>query len=117
MCALALSVINGCDKVDQPDQEQTEDVEDTPSEEEQTPEDEKTDDGLPEGFEEDADDSKADPVKTFNYALLKKAGHPRLLCDAQGFADLKTKVTSGRFTNKTLYKLHSEVIARAKKIV
>ena len=116
MCALALSFFNGCDKTELPEQEKPE-VEKTPDEEEKVPEDEKTDDGVPEGFEEDADDTKADPVMTFNYSLLTKAGHPRLLCDAQGFAELKTKVTSGRFQYKTLYKLHSEVIARAKKIV
>ena len=73
--------------------------------------------GVPEGFEDEPDDPTADPNLTFNYSLVKKAGHPRLLCDAQGFADLKTKVTSGRFKNKTLYKLHSEVLARAQKIV
>lgn len=73
--------------------------------------------GIPEGFEDEPDDMAVDPNLTFDYSLVKKAGHPRLLCDAQGFADLKTKVTSGRFKNKTLYKLHSEVLARAQKIV
>lgn len=121
LCALAVLAFGyGCDKVEMPEEEQKE-VEETPEEGDETPKEEAPgdaeDDNVPEGFEEDADDSKADPVKTFNYALLKKAGHPRLLSDAQGFADLKTKVTSGRFKNKTLYKLHSEVIARAQKIV
>ena len=72
---------------------------------------------IPEGFEEEKDDTSVDPNLTFDYSKVRKAGHPRLLCDAQGFADLKTKVTSGRFKNKTLYKLHSEVLARAQKIV
>lgn len=72
---------------------------------------------VPDGFEEEPDDSRADPVKTFNYSVLAKSGHPRLLADVQGFKDLKTKVTSGRFQNPTLYKLHSEVLARAEKIV
>lgn len=72
---------------------------------------------IPEGFEEEADDPMADPVQTFDYSKLAKAGHPRLLTDAQGFKDLKTKVSSGRFQNKTLYKLHSEVLARAEKII
>lgn len=72
---------------------------------------------IPEGFEEEPDDPLKDPVQTFDYSKLKKAGHPRLLCDAQGFKDLKTKVTSGRFQNKTLYKLHSEVLKRAEKII
>ena len=47
--------------------------------------------GIPEGFEDEPDDPTADPNLTFNYSLVKKAGHPRLLCDAQGFADLKTR--------------------------
>ena len=72
---------------------------------------------IPEGFEEDADDTKQDPKLTLDYSLLPKAGHPRLLTDAQGFRDLKEKVTTGRFKNKTLYKLHSEVLARASKIL
>ena len=72
---------------------------------------------IPEGFEDEKDDTAADPNLTFDYSVVRKAGHPRLLCDAQGFADLKIKVTSGRFQYKTLYKLHSEVIARADKIV
>ena len=73
---------------------------------------------IPEGFEEEPDDAAADPHRTFDYSLVKKAGHPRLITDAKGFNDLKKKVTgNNRFQNKTLYKLHSEVIARADKIV
>lgn len=78
---------------------------------------EQPDSDIPEGFEEEPDDPKANPVKTFDYSLLAKAGHPRLLSDAQGFKDLKVKVTTERFQNPTLYKLHSEVISRAEKIV
>lgn len=72
---------------------------------------------IPEGFEDEPDDAMADPVKTFDYSKLKAAAHPRLLCDAQGFKDLKTKVTTGRFQNKTLYKLHNEALARAQKVL
>ena len=73
---------------------------------------------IPEGFEEEPDDQSADQVKTFDYSLLKKAGHPRLLTDAQGFKDLKSKVTgNNRFQNPTLYKLHKEVLDRAEKIL
>lgn len=75
------------------------------------------DDQIPEDFEEEADDATTDPTGIFDYSKLAKADHPRLLCDAQGFKDLKAKVTTGRAQNKTLYKLHNEVLARAEKIV
>ena len=71
----------------------------------------------PSDFVEEPDDPAKDPNITFDYSLLKEAGHPRLLIDEQGFADLKTKVTSGRFSNPTLYKLHQSVISRAQRIV
>ena len=71
---------------------------------------------IPEGFEDEPDDMAPDQVKTFDYSILAKAGHPRLLCDAEGFENLKEKVTTGRFKNKTLYKLHSEIVARAREI-
>lgn len=73
--------------------------------------------GIPEDFEEEPDDPTVDMTRTFDYSILAKAGHPRLLIDAEGFKTLKTKVTSGRFTNKTLFKLHSVILDRAKKIV
>lgn len=72
---------------------------------------------IPEDFEEEPDDMASDPVGSFDYSLLADAGHPRLLTDAQGFADLKRKVTTERMSNETLYRLHSEVMARARKIV
>lgn len=101
----------GCSKVDPDTPEHVEgEGNGDDGKEEVTPE-------IPEGFEEEPDDPLQDPVQTFDYSKLKKAGHPRLLCDAQGFKDLKTKVTSGRFQNKTLYKLHGEVIKRAEKII
>ena len=78
--------------------------------------DENAESDLPEGFEEEPDDPKADPVRTIDYSMLAKAGHPRLMSDAQGFLKLKEKVTVNRFQNPTLYKLHSEVLSRAQKI-
>ncbi len=72
---------------------------------------------IPEGFEDEPDDLAADPVMTFDYSVLAKAGHPRLMIDKEGFKSLKEKVTVGRFTHKTLSKLHNEVIARAGRIV
>lgn len=61
-------------------------------------------------FEEEEDDKSPDVVRTFDYASLKALGHPRVLMTDKEFADLKTKVTSGRFQNKTLYKMHKLVI-------
>ncbi len=89
---------------------QTDDVEDGKDEEH-------PDFDVPLGFEDEPNDPKPDPVKTVDYSKLARAGHPRLLSDAQGFADLKAKVTANRFQNPTLYKLHSEVLNRAKKIL
>ena len=77
----------------------------------------KPDDGIPDGFVEEPDDPAADPIKTFNYLKLAQAGHPRLMIDAEGFKSLKERVTTGRFTHKTLTKLHNEVIARAGRTV
>ena len=59
----------------------------------------KEDDDIPEGFVDDPDDLAADPVVTFDYSVLAKAGHPRLVIDNEGFKSLKEKVTSGRFKN------------------
>lgn len=90
----------------------------TPEEEEPGEVEKPVNPDIPEGFEEEQDDPMADPVKTFDYSKLAKAGHPRLLTDAQGFKDLKSKVTgNNRFQNPTLYKLHMEVLARAEKIL
>lgn len=72
---------------------------------------------IPEGFEEEENDPSADPMLTFDYSRLAKAGHPRLLADAEGFATLKRKVTTDRAQNLTLYRLHNEVLKRAGKIV
>lgn len=117
LCVIAILFIgNGCSKEVLPEEDNKEVIDDPATEDDEPTEDD-SDVELPQDFEEDADDDNPDPVRTFDYSLLKKAGHPRLLCDEQGFADLKAKVTSGRFTNKTLYKLHNEVLARAKKIV
>ena len=69
------------------------------------------------GFVEEPDDPSEDLKQTFDYSVLKAKGHPRLLADESGFADLRKKVTVRRFRYPTLYGLHSEVMTRAKKIV
>lgn len=64
-------------------------------------------------FVEEDDDKSPDVVRNLDYSRLAACGHPRILLDEEGFRDLKSKVTTGRFTWKTLYKLHSLVIAQA----
>ena len=54
---------------------------------------------------------------SFDYSVLEGKGHPRLIADAPGFAELKKKVTSRRHKNPTLYRLHKEVVLRAEKIL
>lgn len=61
-------------------------------------------------FKEEADDPANNPVRTFNYGKLVELGHPRVLMTQADFDDLKVKVTSGRFENKTLYKMHKMVL-------
>lgn len=72
---------------------------------------------VPEDFTEEPDDPSADPVGTFVYSMVSSAGHPRLLIDADGFKSLKKKVTTDKRSNKTIYKLHTEIVAHAKAIV
>ncbi len=111
LITLLTFVFVGCEEIDQPQPDDKDPVEqpgDKPSD---------PDDGSEDVFVEEQDDTSADPVGQLNYSLLKAKGHPRLLCDAVGFAQLKKKVTSERFDNPTLTKLHNEVIARADKII
>lgn len=69
------------------------------------------------GFEEEMDDAAADVNRSFDYSVLAKAGHPRLLMGEADFAALKTRVSSQRFSNPVLYKLHSVVVNKANDIV
>ena len=73
-------------------------------------------DGRP-TFVEEQDDQSPDVVKTFDYSVLNRKGHPRLLADAEGFELLKQKVAKDKYKNPTLYKLHKAVISRASRIV
>lgn len=61
-------------------------------------------------FKEEKDDAAKDIVRTFDYGKMRELGHPRVLMTQADFDDLKTKVTSGRFENKTLYKMHKLVL-------
>lgn len=73
----------------------------------------------PDEFIEEPDDSSADPQSAYglDYSKLASAGHPRLLIDEEGFKNLKQKVTTDKRANKTLYKLHTQILKRAEKIV
>ena len=78
--------------------------------------DENSNPDIPEGFEEEPDDPASDQIQTFDYSKLSAACHPYLLIDSDGFKELKKKVTTDKRSNKTLYKLHTEIIAHAKAI-
>ena len=67
-------------------------------------------------FTEEPDDPSVDVKRTFDYSVLAKAGHPRLLMGREDFSKLKARVTDGRLQNPTLYKIHSAVVAHAGKI-
>lgn len=109
----------GCEKVPVDDTEVNggDETDDGTGEEDPGTEDDVEDPGNTDVFEEEPDDPSEDLVLTFDYSLLTKAGHPRLMIDEKGFKSLKEKVTVERFTHKTLTKLHNEVIARAGRTV
>ena len=71
----------------------------------------------PDGFVEEQNDPSENPIVTFDYARLANAPHPRLLCDAEGFESLKSKVLANRATYPTLANFHDQVLSRADKIV
>ncbi|MBR5103652.1 MAG: heparinase II/III family protein [Bacteroidales bacterium] len=73
----------------------------------------------PDEFIEEPNDPSADPQSAYglDYSKLASAGHPRLLIDDEGFKSLKKKVTTDKRLNKTLYKLHTQILKRAEKIV
>ncbi|MCQ2168858.1 MAG: heparinase II/III family protein [Bacteroidales bacterium] len=52
-------------------------------------------------------------ANSINYDLLEKAGHPRLILDDAGFADLKAKISSTGTEYEVLKKLHGEVLKHA----
>ena len=45
-------------------------------------------------FREESDDVSPDPAGTFDYALLRKAEHPRLLMNGADFEGLKQRIVS-----------------------
>ena len=68
-------------------------------------------------FEEEPDDTSADPQGTFDYSKLANAGHPRLFIDSLGFVKLKEKVTTNKANNEILFKLHDGALDRANNVV
>lgn len=68
-------------------------------------------DGETPAFVEEKDDTSADFVKgELNCSGLKDLKHPRLFLTADGFEDLKRKVTMERFENKELYRINKMVL-------
>ncbi|MBQ9549072.1 MAG: heparinase II/III family protein [Bacteroidales bacterium] len=59
------------------------------------------------------DDPSADPSGTVNYSGLAAMGHPRVLIDKAGFADIRTKVTEEAGSNRFLTSVVSDIISRA----
>ncbi len=52
--------------------------------------------------EEEPDDPSADPTGLFDYKVLCTIGHPRLLINAEGLAEIRRKITLGRAYNPVL---------------
>ena len=55
-------------------------------------------------FREEPDDVSPDPAGTFDYALLREAGHPRLLLNETDFEELKQRIFSG--SDSQLRRMH-----------
>lgn len=70
----------------------------------------------PSDFIEEPDDIHPDPTGIFDYSLLMK-DHPRLIMTAQDEAEIREKITAGRFENKYLYKINKHIIDVADKEV
>ena len=62
---------------------------------------------------EEPDDTATDPTGIFDYSILSQKSHPRLLIDADGFADLRRKVYEERSSNRLLAELNDLIIGIA----
>ena len=60
--------------------------------------------------QEEPDDMSADPVGRFDYKLLASSGHPRLIADSDGFAELRRKISEGKADDILLRKAHECVM-------
>ena len=68
---------------------------------------------LPAGFQDEKDDTAEDRILTFDYSVLAKAGHPRLLLSDDDFEDIKKRVGKDKASNKTLLMVHRVIIEKA----
>ena len=66
--------------------------------------------GVPKGFQEEADDTSADVVATFDYGAMAALGHPRVMITADGFKDLSRKLKKGGPEYSTLRKISDILI-------
>ena len=56
--------------------------------------------------QEEPDDETTDPKGLFDYSILAAAGHPRLITDSDGFAELRRKISEGKEDEILLRKVH-----------
>ena len=93
------------------------DKEDNGSEDEPKDDDDRTDnpdaDYIPAGFKDEKNDTAEDRILTFDYSVLAKAGHPRLLMSRDDFEDIKKRVGKDKASNKTLLMVHRVIIEKA----
>lgn len=66
-------------------------------------------DNVPDDKEE-PDDDTPDPKGLFDYSIIASAGHPRLITDANGFAELRRKISEGKEDDILLRKAHECVM-------
>lgn len=64
-------------------------------------------------FVEEPDDLSPDQNLSFDYAVLARAGHPRLMLSEEGFTDLKRRMGTDKLSNVTLCKIHHVIIVKA----
>lgn len=73
--------------------------------------------GVPRGFQEEANDTSADVVATFDYGAMAALGHPRIMITADGFKDLNRKLKKGGPEYSTLRKISDLLINMADELI
>lgn len=78
----------------------------------QDPEDPEDPDPHP-GFVEEPDDNTGDHQLSFDYSVLARAGHPRLMMGEEDFAALQLRLGKQKASNVTLCKIHHVLAVKA----
>lgn len=68
---------------------------------------------IPPGFQDEKDDPAEDKILSFDYSVLAKADHPRLLLNRDDFEDIKKRVGKDKESNKALLLVHRVIIEKA----